>query len=187
MRWCSVSDARRRTRLPAPGPRSRSSRSRASTSTSAASARSTGRASRSPKGSITALIGPNGAGKTTLFNVVTGFYRPDAARIVYGGESIFGKPPYSIARRGMVRTFQITKALSAMPVIDNMMLAAPAQPGEHLLGAARPARREPAPRGGGQRAGDGAARDLQPRRQGATTTPARSRAASASCSSWRGR
>jgi branched-chain amino acid transport system ATP-binding protein len=84
------------------------------------------------EGSITALIGPNGAGKTTLFNVVTGFYKPDAGRIVYRGKSIFGKPPYAIARRGMVRTFQITKALAAMPVIDNMLLAGPRQPGEHL-------------------------------------------------------
>jgi branched-chain amino acid transport system ATP-binding protein len=84
------------------------------------------------EGSITALIGPNGAGKTTLFNVVTGFYHPDAGTIAYRGESIFGKPPYAIARRGMVRTFQITKALAAMPVIDNMLLAGPRQPGERL-------------------------------------------------------
>ena len=84
------------------------------------------------RGSITALIGPNGAGKTTLFNIVTGFYRPDSGRIVYDGQSIFGARPYAIARKGMVRTFQITKALAAMPVIDNMMLAAADQPGEHL-------------------------------------------------------
>jgi branched-chain amino acid transport system ATP-binding protein len=84
------------------------------------------------EGSITALIGPNGAGKTTLFNVVTGFYKPDRGAITYRGESIFGKPPYAIARRRMVRTFQITKALAAMPVIDNMLLAGPRQPGEHL-------------------------------------------------------
>jgi len=84
------------------------------------------------RGSITALIGPNGAGKTTLFNIVTGFYRPDSGRIVYDGRSIFGKQPHKIARQGMVRTFQITKALAAMPVIDNMMLAAADQPGERL-------------------------------------------------------
>jgi ABC-type branched-subunit amino acid transport system ATPase component len=85
-------------------------------------------------GSITALIGPNGAGKTTLFNVITGFYRPEAGMVRYRGDSIFGKRPHVIARQGMVRTFQITKALAAMPVIDNMMLAGPDQPGERLLG-----------------------------------------------------
>jgi branched-chain amino acid transport system ATP-binding protein len=84
------------------------------------------------QGSITALIGPNGAGKTTLFNVLTGFYRGDRGGISFAGDSIFGHPPYEIARRGMVRTFQITKALAAMPVIDNMMLAAPDQPGERF-------------------------------------------------------
>ena len=84
------------------------------------------------EGSITALIGPNGAGKTTFFNVVTGFYRPDGGRVVFEGERILGRPPYAIARLGMVRTFQITKALARMPVIDNMMLAAPEQPGERL-------------------------------------------------------
>jgi neutral amino acid transport system ATP-binding protein len=82
--------------------------------------------------SITALIGPNGAGKTTFFNLITGFYRPDRGRAVFAGREVQGRPPYVIARLGMVRTFQITKALAAMPVIDNMMLAAPDQPGERL-------------------------------------------------------
>jgi ABC-type branched-subunit amino acid transport system ATPase component len=84
------------------------------------------------KGSITALIGPNGAGKTTFFNVITGFYRSDGGRAVFSGRPVLGHPPYAIARLGMVRTFQITKALARMPVIDNMMLAAPDQPGEQL-------------------------------------------------------
>jgi neutral amino acid transport system ATP-binding protein len=84
------------------------------------------------EGSITALIGPNGAGKTTFFNVITGFYRPDGGRAVFDGRAVLGKPSYAIARMGMVRTFQITKALAAMPVIDNMLLAAPDQPGEQL-------------------------------------------------------
>jgi neutral amino acid transport system ATP-binding protein len=83
-------------------------------------------------GSITALIGPNGAGKTTLFNVITGFYPGDRGFVSFQGEPIFGRPPHAIARLGMVRTFQITKALARMPVIDNMMLAAPDQPGEYL-------------------------------------------------------
>ncbi len=84
------------------------------------------------RGSITALIGPNGAGKTTLFNVITGFYRGERGMVTFDDQPIFGRPPYAIARRGMVRTFQITKALARMPVIDNMMLAAPHQPGEKL-------------------------------------------------------
>ncbi len=85
------------------------------------------------EGSITALIGPNGAGKTTFFNVVTGFYRPDGGRAAFQGDQILGARPHAIARLGMVRTFQITKALARMPVIDNMTLAAPDQPGERLL------------------------------------------------------
>jgi branched-chain amino acid transport system ATP-binding protein len=84
------------------------------------------------EGAITALIGPNGAGKTTLFNVVTGFYRGDRGSVIFDGRQVFGEHPYEIARKGMVRTFQITKALAAMPVIDNMMLAAPDQPGERF-------------------------------------------------------
>ena len=84
------------------------------------------------EGAITALIGPNGAGKTTLFNVVTGFYRGDRGSVTFDGRQVLGDAPYEIARKGMVRTFQITKALAAMPVIDNMMLAAPDQPGERF-------------------------------------------------------
>jgi neutral amino acid transport system ATP-binding protein len=83
-------------------------------------------------GSITALIGPNGAGKTTLFHVMTGFLRPEAGTVRMHGADITGRTPDAIARKGMVRTFQVTKALARMPVIDNAMLAAPDQPGERL-------------------------------------------------------
>jgi neutral amino acid transport system ATP-binding protein len=83
-------------------------------------------------GSVTALIGPNGAGKTTLFNLVTGFAPPDRGSVRFDGEEVAQLPSYAIARRGMVRTFQLTRALAAMPVLDNMMLAAPDQPGEKL-------------------------------------------------------
>jgi neutral amino acid transport system ATP-binding protein len=83
-------------------------------------------------GSVTALIGPNGAGKTTLFNVVTGFLPARRGSVRFDGVEIARRAPHQIARLGMVRTFQLTKALSAMPVIDNMTLAAPDQPGERL-------------------------------------------------------
>ncbi|BBL80777.1 ABC transporter ATP-binding protein [Rubrobacter xylanophilus] len=86
-------------------------------------------------GKITALIGPNGAGKTTFFNVITGFYKPDGGEIFFDGDRITGKPPHAIARRGLVRTFQLTKALARMTVLDNMMLAAPGQTGEKLFAA----------------------------------------------------
>jgi len=88
------------------------------------------------RGSITALIGPNGAGKTTVFNLATGFIRPDRGAIELEGHSVFGRAPHTVARRGMGRTFQITKALAAMTVLDNMMLAAPDQPAERLIGLA---------------------------------------------------
>jgi branched-chain amino acid transport system ATP-binding protein len=81
---------------------------------------------------ITALIGPNGAGKSTLFNVLTGFERGDAGDVRFGGASVYGRAPHAIARLGMVRTFQLTKALAVMRVIDNMLLAAPS-PGERLV------------------------------------------------------
>jgi branched-chain amino acid transport system ATP-binding protein len=83
-------------------------------------------------GSVTALIGPNGAGKTTLFNVVTGFDPADRGSVRFDGEEVAQLPAHRLARRGMVRTFQLTRALAAMPVIDNMLLAAPDQPGERL-------------------------------------------------------
>jgi branched-chain amino acid transport system ATP-binding protein len=82
--------------------------------------------------SITALIGPNGAGKTTLFNVVTGFDRADGGQWRFDGTAMRGWPAYRIARRGMVRTFQLTKALAGMTVLDNMMLGATGQAGERL-------------------------------------------------------
>jgi branched-chain amino acid transport system ATP-binding protein len=85
------------------------------------------------RGLITALIGPNGAGKTTFFNLLTGFDRPDRGHRNFDGRSLDGLPAYRIARAGLVRTFQLTKALSRMSVMDNMLLAASDQRGERLL------------------------------------------------------
>jgi ABC-type branched-subunit amino acid transport system ATPase component len=83
-------------------------------------------------GSITALIGPNGAGKTTLFNVVSGFYRPERGVVVFDGERIDRRSPHRVVLRGLVRTFQTTRSLNRMSVLDNVMLAARDQPGERL-------------------------------------------------------
>ena len=82
------------------------------------------------RGAITALIGPNGAGKTTLFNLLTGFDKPDTGEWTFEGRNLAGTPAYKVARIGMVRTFQLTKALAKMSVLDNMRLGAPQQRGE---------------------------------------------------------
>jgi neutral amino acid transport system ATP-binding protein len=88
-----------------------------------------------PRGKITALIGPNGAGKTTLFNLLTGFDKPNEGSWTFQGRNLAGIPAYRVARLGMVRTFQLTKALSLLTVLENMRLGAKAQPGESLLRA----------------------------------------------------
>ncbi|AYY12892.1 ABC transporter ATP-binding protein [Actinobacteria bacterium YIM 96077] len=90
------------------------------------------------RGSITALIGPNGAGKTTLFNVLTGFDRANSGHWTFQGRRISGQPPYRVARSGMVRTFQLTKALTRLPVIENMRLGTTGQLGERAWRAVFP-------------------------------------------------
>jgi ABC-type branched-subunit amino acid transport system ATPase component len=84
------------------------------------------------RGVITALIGPNGAGKTTFFNLLTGFDKPDEGDWSFGGESLNGVSAYKVARLGMVRTFQLTKVLSRLSVMENMRLGATGQSGERL-------------------------------------------------------
>ena len=85
------------------------------------------------RGVITALIGPNGAGKTTLFNLLTNFDKPDTGTRVFKGQPIDTVPAHKIANYGMVRTFQLTKALSKLTVIENMKLGATGQAGESLI------------------------------------------------------
>jgi neutral amino acid transport system ATP-binding protein len=90
------------------------------------------------RGIITALIGPNGAGKTTFFNLMTGFDEPNAGSWTFrsreGRETrLNGMPPHRIARTGMVRTFQLTKSLTKMSVLENMKLGAPKHPGESFF------------------------------------------------------
>jgi len=78
------------------------------------------------EGAIHGLIGPNGAGKTTTFNVISGFYRPTAGRVVYQGRDIGGLGTAEIARRGLVRTFQSTTLFREMTVLENVLV------GRHL-------------------------------------------------------
>ena len=87
---------------------------------------------------ITALIGPNGAGKTTFFNLLTGFDRVDEGEIRFDGKIITGTPPHRLAAKGMVRTFQLTKALAKLSTIENMKLGALGQRGEKFWAALIP-------------------------------------------------
>lgn len=78
---------------------------------------------------VRAVIGPNGAGKTTFFNALTGVVRPSAGSIVFDGEDITRLSPRNIARRGLVRTFQITQIFPGLSVRDNIFVAAQARHG----------------------------------------------------------
>jgi ABC-type branched-subunit amino acid transport system ATPase component len=84
------------------------------------------------RGTITALIGPNGAGKTTFFNLLTGFDRPSRGEWTFDGRRADRMRSYQVARAGMVRTFQLTKALTRMTVMDNMLIGAASQIGERF-------------------------------------------------------
>jgi neutral amino acid transport system ATP-binding protein len=90
------------------------------------------------RGAITALIGPNGAGKTTFFNLLTGFDKPNSGNWTFNGIALAGVAPHKVARLGMVRTFQLTKALFRLSVMDNMRLGAKNQIGEGILRALLP-------------------------------------------------
>jgi branched-chain amino acid transport system ATP-binding protein len=85
------------------------------------------------RGCITALIGPNGAGKTTFFNLITGFDHANKGDWRFDGTSLVGYRAHKVARRGMVRTFQLTKSLYRMSVIENMKLGATGQRGENFF------------------------------------------------------
>lgn len=77
-------------------------------------------------GQVYSVIGPNGAGKTTLFNLITGFYTPTKGEITLNGESVVGRDPNQLARRGMCRTFQQMQVCMNMTALENVML------GQHL-------------------------------------------------------
>lgn len=91
-----------------------------------------------PRGQITALIGPNGAGKTTLFNLLTGFDKPNTGRWSFEGSNLASVPAFKVSRKGMVRTFQLTKSLGRLSVLQNMLLGARDQKGENIFRALIP-------------------------------------------------
>ena len=77
------------------------------------------------EGSISALIGPNGAGKTTVFNLISGLLKPDSGSITFKGERIEGKQPHRVTRRGVSRTFQISRDLQEMTLLENLIVQSP--------------------------------------------------------------
>lgn len=79
------------------------------------------------KGEIVGVIGPNGAGKTTVFNTISGIYSPTSGKVFYKGKDITGLNPHSVAKRGLVRTFQVTTVFSNLTVLENIRL------GSHML------------------------------------------------------
>ena len=90
------------------------------------------------EGSLTGLIGPNGAGKSTTFNCITGIHEPTGGRVTFDGQAITGLAPYTLANRGLVRTFQIARELSDMTVLENVMLAPGGQVGESVIRSVTP-------------------------------------------------
>jgi neutral amino acid transport system ATP-binding protein len=90
------------------------------------------------RGGITGLIGPNGAGKTTLFNLLTGFDQPNTGTWSFNGRPLGKLVPHQVAQLGVVRTFQLTKALSRLTVLENMLLGAQGQRGEGFFRALVP-------------------------------------------------
>lgn len=101
-----------------------------------------------PRGSLTGLIGPNGAGKSSALRLIAGALRPSNGSIVLDGEDVTGFRAHEMARRGVIRTFQLSSEFARLTVLENLMVAAPGQPGATFLGALRgrrswgPAQRE---------------------------------------------
>ena len=76
------------------------------------------------EGEILGLIGPNGAGKTTFFNLVSGYLRPSRGSVSFFGRDVTGLPPYTLARLGISRTFQVVRPFPRLTVLENVMVGA---------------------------------------------------------------
>lgn len=132
---------------------------------------------------ITALIGPNGAGKTTFFNLMTGFDTPNTGEWQFDGRDMAHVQPEKVARMGMVRTFQLTKVMSRLTVLDNMLLGAPCSPAKACSARWRPACGKSRRRRTARRPRPCSNDSCLSRRR--TISPAPCPVASASCSKWR--
>jgi branched-chain amino acid transport system ATP-binding protein len=88
-----------------------------------------------PTGSIVSLIGPNGAGKTTFFNMLTGVYTPTAGTIVFDGTNVTGKPPHTITKLGVGRTFQNIRLFPQMTALENVLVGMHSRLRGGILGA----------------------------------------------------
>jgi neutral amino acid transport system ATP-binding protein len=86
-----------------------------------------------PRNQITALIGPNGAGKTTVVNILSGAMKCDAGRVVMGSTDVTNWERYKIARLGLMRTFQLSRELGGLTVLENLLVAPKVQAGESLF------------------------------------------------------
>ena len=86
------------------------------------------------RGSITGLIGPNGAGKSTVLAVIGGFVPPTGGRVRFDGQDVTGQAMHVLARRGLVRTFQLARVFGNLTTLENLLVAAPHQRGEQLAG-----------------------------------------------------
>jgi branched-chain amino acid transport system ATP-binding protein len=87
------------------------------------------------EGSITGLIGPNGAGKTTAFDIISGIVTPDEGRVSFDGTDVTDWMPHRVTRRGVSRTFQITRTLGDLTVLENMVVGSPLSGWRSLLGS----------------------------------------------------
>jgi ABC-type branched-subunit amino acid transport system ATPase component len=86
------------------------------------------------RGSITGLIGPNGAGKSTALNVIGGLLSPAGGTVLFDGVDITGQPMHRLARRGLVRTFQLARVFGNLTTIENLLVAAPSHRGDSAIG-----------------------------------------------------
>jgi ABC-type branched-subunit amino acid transport system ATPase component len=87
------------------------------------------------RGRITGLIGPNGAGKSTLMGIAAGAIKPTGGSVAFDGADVTGMPPHRLARRGLIRTFQLSAEFAKLTVLENLLVAVPNQKGESFWGA----------------------------------------------------